>query len=103
MALYVTVNEIKQQAGVDLAFIEDDYYISSLIDGAELSIAARAGIDLTDHVTAGLLNAYLKRAIIFLAATWYDSRFNYITGTIVAQLPYTMDDILQDFNKYGVA
>lgn len=104
-ATYLTLTECRDQVNIkDDTFNEDDIYLQWLAEAAEVSVANRIHQDLVDlEVSAGILPLDLHLAILFLVATWYKQRENTIIGTITATMPYTMDDILQDYIDHQMA
>ncbi len=101
--MYLTLNEAKKQCNVDLDFYDDDAYLTDLINVAEISLAFRINDDLADHATAGVLAGPLKHGLRFLVGQWYAHREPVIVGTIVSVLPFTLDDIIQDYINHTIA
>lgn len=99
---YITLNQAKNHCNIDLDFYDDDNYILGLIDTAEVSLAFRINDDLANHVTAGVLALPLQRGIKFLVGQWYEYREPVVIGTIVAQMPYTLDDIITDYINHTI-
>jgi len=49
------------------------------------------------YVTSGLTHELVKHAILHLVSSLYDYRADFVTGTIVAEVPVKTKDILQSF------
>lgn len=51
------------------------------------------------YVTSGLDDSLLKQAIFQLVATYYDNRADFVTGTIVSEVPTNVRSILSSYKN----
>lgn len=49
------------------------------------------------YITAGLSDELIKQAMLQLVATYYDNRADYVTGTIVSEVPSNVKNILTGY------
>ena len=49
------------------------------------------------YITSGLNDSLLQQAILQLAATYYENRTDFVTGTITSEIPTDTRDILNSY------
>jgi len=49
------------------------------------------------YVTAGITDSAIKQAILQLVSTLYDNRADYVTGTIVSDVPSNVKSLLAGY------
>lgn len=54
------------------------------------------------YITSGLNDSLVKQAILQTVSTYYDNRADFVTGTIVADIPTGAKDILNSYKKMFV-
>ena len=75
--MYITLDEAKKHLNVETDFIEDDMYITSLIDVAETKVAAELCMKVDDLNTVGggeVIPPTLKQAILLTIGLYYGNR-----------------------------
>jgi hypothetical protein len=96
MTLYVTLQEAKKQ--VNVPFTDDDDYITSLIEAAQIIVEKDIQQDLTNFVTDGALNRALCQAILLIFANLYANR-EPVAYAIPQTIPYTYAFLIMPFIK----
>lgn len=88
----MSLDELKEHLNIDKCYFDDDAYLVTLMQTAELAVEKHARIRIKD----GCFDRPLAvQAVKLLAATWYKNRENSVTGTIVAELPYTFEYLIK--------
>lgn len=97
---YITLNEAKEHCRVELDFIEDDFYIDSLIGVAESAVARHIHEDLADLEVEGVLDPTLIHAIKLMVSHFYEMRDPVVQGLSIAKVPFTVEYLLDnDWNR----
>lgn len=101
--MYITLKEAKQHLNIDDDFFkEDDPYILSLIEMAEMALSGELNRPLGDCIDprTGDLAASLKHVVKMLVATAYNFRET-ITVQNVKNLSF-YDLLIAPFRKYSI-
>jgi len=79
----------------------DEAMLSRLLAAAVAHVERQLGFKLTDteQFPEGS-PADVEQAILMLAAHWYENREQTITGTIIANVPFGVDEILREHRSY---
>ena len=93
----LSVNEAKKHLNLDVAFTDDDNYISLLIDVAKQSVKNAIRDTTTSDVT-GILP--LKHACLLLIGNLYANREPVAYSTVVV-IPYTFDFLISPYIDYS--
>ncbi len=75
-------------ASFDTYGFDDKYIILTGLPNEDIKIV---------YTTTGLTDSALKLAILQLATTYYDNRTDFVTGTIVSEIPTNIKRILDPF------
>jgi hypothetical protein len=97
MTLYVTLAEAKKQTNTD--FEDDDEYITSLIEAAQLVVEKDIQQELANFVTDGYLNRALCQAILIMVANLYANRES-VAFTIPSAIPYNYRYLIMPYIAY---
>ncbi|GAG62152.1 unnamed protein product [marine sediment metagenome] len=97
---YISLNEAKEHCRVELDFLEDDFYITSLIKVAESAVSHHIHEDLAVLEVEGILDPTLIQAIKLMVGHFYDSREPTVRGLSIAKVPMTVEYLLDnDWNR----
>jgi hypothetical protein len=55
-----------------------------------------------NYTTAGMNDGLLKQALLMMVSTYYDNRTDYVTGTIVQDVPSSAQSILNGYKAMFV-
>lgn len=96
---YTTLAELKKHLNIETTFTEDDTYLTTLIDVAEMSIADYCNGGLTD---VDPIPVTVKQAALLLAAQLYTTR------TVVSfaqgyEIPYSFKFLLNPYKNPSIA
>lgn len=96
----LTVDDLKAQCNV--TGNDDNAVLTRLLAAATARVESVIGYKLndTDELPDGP-PADLEHAILMLAADWYENREATIAGTIIAQVPIGVADILAEHRRYS--
>lgn len=100
--MIVTVATLKEQINQTLDI--DDALIERKILAAQSHIERLLGFKIEENYGGedqDELPDDLIEAVCLLAAWWYDQRETAITGTIVATIPYGVQDIVREYRCYS--
>ena len=92
----ITLDETKKHLNIDVYYIDDDDYISLLIDVCIVAVKNRINDTSTDDIT---LILPLKQAILLLVGNLYANR-EPVAYTSVVIVPYTFDFLIAPYIKY---
>lgn len=100
---YITLNEAKKHLNVDEDFIDDDNYITALIDMAEVVIANHIHDTLADLEVVGELPLPLIHAIKLMISNFYENREPVAIGTIATKLPFSFEYLLDSYTNRTIS
>jgi hypothetical protein len=95
---YVTLEQAKDHLRVDI--IDDDQYISDLIEVSEAAVANEIGDDLTDVLISGVLPKPLYQAILLMVGNLYEIREPVMVGVSVVEVPLTYKYLLMPYKTW---
>lgn len=76
--MYITLDEAKKQLNIEADFVEDDSYITSLIEVAEAKVAAELCLKSTDDLKTlrggEVIPPPIKQAIMLTIGLYYNNR-----------------------------
>lgn len=100
--MYITVDKVKKHLNIDADFIDDDNYITSLIEVAENVVERHIGYKLSDKVEAndGCLPKGMEHAMLLLIGHFYNTR-EAVTFGSSAELPLGYNYLLDLFTNLG--
>lgn len=88
----ISLDELKEHLNIDKCYMEDDAYLVTLMQTAELAVEEHARI----KIRGGNYNRPLAvQAVKFLVGTWYRNREGSVTGLSVAELPFTFNYLVK--------
>lgn len=88
MPAYITLEEAKKHLNVEPDFTDDDTYITSLVEAAEVVVAEDICMPLYEtEVEAGVIPSPLRQAILLMVGTFYASRETLAFGVLVNETP----------------
>lgn len=96
---YIQLDELKKHLNIETSFNEDDLYLSTLIDVAELSIQeyCNGGLNTyTDNVPITV-----KHATLILAAHLYINR-TVVSFAQALEIPYSFKFLLNPYRIYTI-
>lgn len=98
--MYITIDKVKKHLNIDADFLDDDNYITSLIEVAENVVERHIGYKLSDKVEAndGCLPKGIEHAMLLLIGHFYNTReaVTFGTGT---ELPLGYNYLLDLFTN----
>ena len=83
--MYVDLDTAKKHLNIEPDFVEDDEYITLLIEAAEAAVSVNIDESLDELADGGCLPAPLYQAILLAVGNWYQNRE--IVGQRTTQLP----------------
>ena len=97
---YTTLSELKKHLNIETTFTDDDSYLTTLADVAELSVNDYCNGGLTDF-TSATIPITVKQAILLLAGHLY------VTRTLVSfaqgyEIPYSFKFLLNPYRVYTI-
>lgn len=100
--MYITVDKAKKHLNIDADFIDDDNYITSLIEVAENVVERHIGYKLSDKVEAndGCLPKGMEHAMLLLIGHFYNTR-EAVTFGSSNELPLGYNYLLDLFTNLG--
>ncbi len=88
MPAYITLEEAKKHLNIEPDFTDDDAYITSLVEAAEIVVAEDICTPLYEtELGTGDLPAPLRQAILLMVGTFYASRETLAFGVLVNETP----------------
>lgn len=88
---FITLPTAKKHLNIEPEFTDDDEYIESLIESAQIVVEkdiCRPLRELVEETDAGgTLPAPLRQAMLLLIGTYYASRENFAFGVAVNEIP----------------
>lgn len=100
MSTYVSLDDFKDFVGV--SHTEYDMLLENILNAAESHIEEDLGISYTDLLASGSYSDVpdeVKIAIQMLGSHWFNNREPYAIGVSVAEVPMTVERILNN-HKY---
>jgi uncharacterized phage protein (predicted DNA packaging) len=92
----ITLDETKKHLNIDIEYLDDDDYISLLLDVCTIAVKN----EINDTTTADItLILPLKQAILLLVGNLYANREPVAYSTVV-KIPYTFDFLINAYRKY---
>lgn len=99
--MYITLQSAKKHLQIDSDFVDDDDYITFLIQVAEDAVAQNLNIALKDLLVDGMLPPAIMHAILLLVGNLYNNREPISYGS-VAKIPYTIEYLLGLYKHYYI-
>lgn len=98
--MYLNLEDVKKHLNIDNDFIEDDNYITSLIEVAENVVERHIGYKLSDKAEEnnGSLPKGLEHAMLLMIGTFYNSRES-VTFGAGTELPLGYNYLLDLFTN----
>jgi uncharacterized phage protein (predicted DNA packaging) len=100
---YITLNEAKKHCNIDEDFVDDDIYLTGLIDMAEAVVANHIHDTLADLEVDGKLPLPLIHGIKLMIGNFYENREPVLVGTISAALPYSFEYLLDTYTNRTIS
>jgi uncharacterized phage protein (predicted DNA packaging) len=98
---YVTLAEAKKHLYVDDFFLDDDTYITSLIEAAECTVERQICHTLSDHVDPdGRLHPPLRQAILLMVGHYYSNREPVTFGVSMHEVPMSARYLTELYRDY---
>lgn len=99
--MYVTLETVKTHLNIDRDYIDDDEYITDLIDAATVAVENHIMHPLTDVITDDdELPSAIKHAIMLLVADFYNNRET-TSYSAMKELPLSYSYLLQPYKDYS--
>lgn len=98
--MYLTLDKAKKHLNIDTDFVDDDNYITSLIEVAENAVERHIGYKLSTMVEKndGSLPKGLEHAMLLMIGTFYNSRES-VTFGAGTELPLGYNYLLDLFTN----
>lgn len=101
---YVTLNEAKAHLNIDLDWTEDDNYIISLLEMAEVVVANHIHDTLSGlEDVNGAVPRPLVHGIKLLVSHFYENREPLAVGVSVANIPYSFEYLFDPYVNRTIA
>lgn len=100
---YITLTQAKKHCNIDEDFLDDDIYVTGLIDMAEVVVANHIHDTLADLEVDGVLPAPLLHAIKLMIGNFYENREPVLVGTISAALPFSFEYLLDSYTNRTIS
>jgi len=98
---YTTLTAAKAHLNIESDFIEDDAYITSLLNVAELAIQNYCNDDTFSAYTALTAPVTIVQAVYFLVGNFYANR-QIVSFAQGVEIPYTFQFLLNPYKNYTV-
>lgn len=98
---YTNLIEAKRHLNIETEFSDDDVYITSLLNVAELSIQNYCNDELFSEYTELTAPVTLKQAVYFLIGNFYANR-QIVSFAQGVEIPYTFQFLLNPYKNYVV-
>lgn len=100
--MYLTLDEIKKHLNLDSTFTDDDAYILSLADVAEVIVAKHIGRKLKDlEDEEGNIPSPLRHSMLIFIGNLYANRES-VVFTSTSELPLSYRYLLELYENYDV-
>lgn len=96
---YISLDTAKRHLNIDADYTEDDTYISSLIEVAELVVAKDICSELNVLEEAGKIPAPLTHAALLLVGNYYANR-EPVAFAAAMQVPLTYEHLVSKYRNY---
>jgi len=97
---YTTLEELKKQANIEEGFTEDDTYLNTLINVAELSVKEYCQGGLVEYTDANM-PVTVKLAALLLATHLYTNRA-VVSFAQATKIPYSFEFLLGFYKNHTV-
>lgn len=99
MANAVSLELFKQHVRAD-DFVDDDEYLQSLLDDAEVTVINSTNRTEDELIAeaGGVFPAPLKRAILMLGGHWYNQR-EAVSTAQMHEVPYSLQSLIKPYRK----
>jgi len=98
--MYITLDKAKEHCRVDSSFTEDDSYITSLIEVAEVVVSKDICEDLADLEIDGVIPAPLSQAALLLVGNYYSNR-EPVAFANSSEVPFSYKHLIQLYRNYS--
>ena len=98
---YTNLINAKLHLNIESSFTDDDLYITSLLNVAELAIQNYCNDETFSGFTATDAPVTIVQAVYFLVANWYINR-QIISFAQGVEIPYTFQFLLNPYKNYIV-
>lgn len=88
MGPYIQLSEAKKHLNIEQDFVDDDEYITSLIESAEEFVGMDICVPLAElEKERGTLPAPIRQAVLLIIGDFYAVRESVVLGTLVHKNP----------------
>jgi hypothetical protein len=100
--MYISLSDAKKHLNIDTSFTDDDTYINSLINVAELAVEKHLNIALSELKDEGtnLVPSPIIQAMLLLIGNLYANR-EPVAFTSVNKVPYAFEYLLSLYRNYN--
>jgi len=97
--MFVTLIQIKKHLNIDDSYIDDDVYLTDLIDVCESAVQKHINDTFLSYTTDGIVDPDLIHAVKLLAGHFYQNR-EIVSVFKATELTKSYDYLLSFFIKY---
>jgi len=98
---YTNLIDAKTHLNIESVFTEDDIYITSLLNVAEIAVSNYCNDVTFEDFTALTAPVTIVQAVYFLVANWYVNR-QIVSFAQGVEIPYTFQFLLNPYKNYVV-
>ena len=100
---YLTLEQSKKHINIESDFVDDDVYITSLIDVAECSVELHVNQSLEDIATVngGVLPAPLIHAMLLMVGNFYANREMVSFASKTTEIPFNYVYLIDFYKNYS--